>query len=121
MAPTKLKPVLPSLREKKRYLVFEVISRQKFQDPRPVSDAILRCSSVLLGEIGAAKAGIMPLENKWNAKNQRGMLKVGHKYSDAAKASLAFVREIGGHEAICMSIGLSGMLGKAEKQFLAGN
>ena len=64
MVKTKLKPVLPSLREKKRYLVFEVISKEKIKDFKPVSDAVKDASYHFLGVFGMAKAGIMLLENK---------------------------------------------------------
>ena len=90
MVKTKLKPVLPSLREKKRYLVYEVISKEKIMDTNSVSSAISGCSLHFLGQLGAAKAGIMVLNNKWNPELQRGIIKVSHKYADALKASLAF-------------------------------
>ena len=118
MVKTKLKPVLPSLREKKRYLVFEVISKEKISDSGLVSEAIQDCSLGFLGQLGAAKAGIMVLGNKWNPSLQRGIIKVNHKNVDALKASLVFANKIGNNEAIFRSIGVSGILRKAENKFL---
>jgi len=71
MIKTKLKPVLPSLREKKRYLAFEVISKEKINDASQVSSAIWNASLQLLGQLGTAKAGLMVLSNKWDQKLQR--------------------------------------------------
>src|SRR3989338_6254409 len=101
MVKTKLKPILPSLREKKRYVVFEVISKRKIWDFSAVSNAIYSSSSDFVGQLGMAKAGIMVLGNKWDPEFQRGIIKVGHKHVDALKASLAFISRIEGNEAIC--------------------
>ena len=118
MIKTKLKPLLPSLREKKRYLAFEVISKDKINDFSQVSNAILHYSLQFLGVLGAAKAGIIPLANKWNPKLQRGIIKVSHKHVDAVKAALLFADKIDGEEVIFRSIGVSGILKKAEDRFL---
>ena len=118
MIKTKLKPVLPSLREKKRYVAFEVISKEKINDVDAVSRAIWGCSLQLLGQLGAAKAGLMVLSDKWNQDLQKGIVKVSHKHVDALKASLVFADKIGGNEAIFRSLGVSGILRKAEQRYL---
>ena len=119
MVKTKLKPILPSLREKKRYVVFEVISKDKIADAASVSNSILHYASKFLGQLGVAKAGIMVLNNKWDASLQRGIVKVSNKHVDALKASLAFADKINGAEVIFRSLGVSGILRKAENNFLA--
>ena len=114
----KLKPVLPSLREKKRYIAFQVISKEKLSDSGPMAGAIMDSSLQLLGQIGAAKANIMVLSNKWDPKRQAGILKVSNRYVDAVKASFVCTDKIEGREAIIRSLGGSGMLNKAEKEYL---
>ncbi|MBI2650551.1 ribonuclease P protein component 2 [Candidatus Woesearchaeota archaeon] len=118
MINTKLKPVLPSLREKKRYLVFEVISKERINDANRVSSAIWNASLQFLGQLGTAKAGIMVLSNKWDSKLQRGAIKVSHRHVDAVKAALIFANKIGNEDAIFRSLGVSGILRKAENRFL---
>ncbi len=118
MVKTKLKPILPSLREKKRYLVFEIISKERISDANAVSNAIYSHSLQFLGLLGAAKAGVMVLSNKWNANTQRGIIKVGHKYADALKAALVFIKKIENSEVIFRSLGMSGILRKAENNYL---
>lgn len=118
MQKTKLKPILPSLREKKRYLVFEVISAQKVEDFKLVWNAIKNSCLRFVGELGFAKAGMVPLENKWNPKLQRGIIKISHRHVDTVKASLMFADKIEGKEVIVRSIGISGILNKAEKNYL---
>lgn len=118
MVNTKLKPILPSLREKKRYLVFEVISKEKVTDENAVSDAIWNCSLQFLGKFGTAKAGIIVLSNKWDKDRQRGIIKVSHKYVDALKAALLFADKIENRGVIFRSLGVSGILRKAENNYL---
>ena len=113
MVKTKLKPILPSLRKKKRYIAFEVISDNKIQDFEQVSKEILRCAGYCLGLFEMAKAGIIPLANKWDTKSQRGMLKVNNMHVDAIKASFVFTQNM-----IIKSRGVSGILKKAENKFI---
>jgi ribonuclease P/MRP protein subunit POP5 len=118
MVNTKLKPILPSLREKKRYLVFEVISKEKVGDIRAVSEAINSHSLQFMGHLEAAKAGILVLGNKWDSSSQRGIIRVGHRHVDQLKASLAFIVKINNSEVIFRSLGVSGIVKKAENNYL---
>ena len=118
MIKTKLKPILPSLREKKRYLVFEVISKEKINDAESVSNAIWNCSLQFLGQLGTAKAGLMVLNNKWDSELQRGIIKVSHRHVDAVKAALTFASKIDNSDVIFRSLGVSGILKKAENRYL---
>lgn len=118
MVNAKLKPILPSLREKKRYLVFEVVSKEKIKDASLVSDAILNSSMKFLGQLGTAKAGLIVLNNKWDAKLQKGVIKVSHKHVDALKSALMFADKIDDKEVIFRSVGVSGILRKAEERYL---
>jgi ribonuclease P/MRP protein subunit POP5 len=114
----KIKPVLPSLREKKRYLVFEVISKQKIQNFKEVSQAIQNSALMFLGQLGMAKAGTIILKDKWNKDMQRGIIKVNHKEVDNLRAALTFTERIEGKEVIVRSVGVSGILKKAENKYL---
>lgn len=118
MVKTKLKQVLPSLREKKRYLVFEIVSKKQISNINQVSSAIWHYSLQLLGQLGTAKAGIMVLNNKWDSKLQRGIVKVSHKYVNAVKSALAFADKIDDKDVIFRSVGVSGILKKAENKYL---
>ena|SRR3989338_163618 len=118
MAKAKIKSLLPSLREKKRYLVYEVISKSRFNDAVHVNKAILDASKEFLGNLGMAKAGIITMNDQWNTDMQRGMIRVNNKHVDEIKASLAFVRNIDEREAIVRSLGASGILKKARQKYL---
>lgn len=119
MAKKRLKPILPSLREKKRYLAFEVISKSKIYGYNSIAGAIHNSLLQLIGELGAGKAGIKFLEDKFNQELQRGLIKINYKYVDHLRASLALIKCIDEKEVIARSVGVSGILKKAEKKYLA--
>ncbi|MEK6950047.1 MAG: Rpp14/Pop5 family protein [Nanoarchaeota archaeon] len=117
MAKGKIKPLMPTLREKKRYLVYEVISKSRFNDAVHVNKAILDASKEFLGNLGMAKAGILPLDDQWSQNIQRGVIRVSNKHVDNAKAAFVFVKSIGNHEAIVRSVGASGVLKRAKQKY----
>ena len=69
----------------------------------------------LHGEIGLGCAGLIFLKNKWNKMLQRGIIKVNYKYVDKLRAALCSFHRGG---AIMKSVGISGILKKAEKKYL---
>ena len=107
-----LKSLLPSLKERKRYLVFEMISKTKISDFKAVKDEIMSSASSLIGDLGMARASIKFIDEK--TKDNKGMIMVNHDFLDHLRASLALVRSIRGIPAIVRSIGASGMINKAE-------
>ena len=111
----KLKPILPTLREKKRYLAFEIISKSQIKDFSAVSSAVWANLLSFLGEYGAAKAGIWLLPDKYDSKKQRGIIRVANKCVNELKASLALTNSIEGQDVIIRSVHVSGILSKAAK------
>ena len=104
--------LLPSLRQKKRYLVFEVISQEKFSYPE-IQEEVHRAAHDFLGQLGLSKAGIIFLPEKWNASEQRFLLKVNHTAVDEVKAALLLSKKIKKAPIIIRSITVSGTLKKA--------
>jgi ribonuclease P/MRP protein subunit POP5 len=118
MVKSKIKSLLPSLREKKRYMVYEVISKNQFNDALHVNKAIVHAAKGFLGSLGMAKAGILPIDDQWNVDRQKGIIRVDNKQLDNLNASLVFVKEIDEKEVIVRSIGTSGILKKAKQKYL---
>ena len=112
MAKKDLKSLLPSLRERKRYLVFELISKTPISDFKAVKDEIRTSMASLIGEIGMAKANIKFIDDK--AKGNKGMIMLNHDFLDHLRASLALITNVRGIPAILRSVGVSGMINKAE-------
>ena len=103
----KLKPLKPSLREKNRYLAYEVISKEKMsknQTEKLIYNGLLR----LLGELSIAKAGLMFI--KFN--DNKGIIKVNNKYVNHLKSALALIKQ---SNLIIKSLGVSGILKKTQK------
>ena len=115
MIKKKIKPLSPSLRERKRYLAFEVISEAPVGDSKAVYGAINQKALEFLGTLGCAEAGMIMLTDKYNEERQRGLIRVSHKSLDKLRASLAFVDTINGKKTIVRSVGASGILNKAAR------
>ena len=109
----KLKPILPTLREKKRYLAFEIMSKSKIKDFSAVSSSIWAYLLSFMGEIGSAKAGMWVLADKFDSKTQTGIVRINHKYVNELKTALALIDKIENQEVIVRSLNVSGILKKA--------
>ncbi|MFH0978395.1 MAG: Rpp14/Pop5 family protein [Candidatus Woesearchaeota archaeon] len=114
----KIKPILPSLRERKRYLAFEIISEDKAHDFSAVSKALWQAFYKCLGEFECSRAGIQIVAEKYNANLQRGLLRVNNRYVNHIKSALIFIDHVSGTNAIVRSVGVSGMISKAQRQYL---
>lgn len=108
----KPKILLPSLKEKKRYLAFELVSEDRIAFEK-VKQAIKMEMHNLIGDIGMAKAGLMFLDD-W--KNNKGILRINNKSVNEAKAALTMIKEIDDKKAIVKSIGVSGILNKLRQK-----
>ena len=107
---SKIKTILPSLKEKKRYIGFEVVSDDnfKFDD---IKKAIEKMILKMFGEKGYAKAGIMFVDvNKQN----KGVVKTNNKELTNTRAALTMINEINGKKTIVKCTNMSGILRKAK-------
>jgi len=117
MVKRKLKSIMPSLREKKRYLAFEVMSKSSINGSH-VYDAIHVSLIELMGNMESAKSNMKFIEEKWDSNKQKGIIRVNHKYVDHLKASLALIDNINKEEVIVRSLGVSGILKKATNKYV---
>jgi RNase P/RNase MRP subunit POP5 len=115
----RVKPVLPSWREKKRYLAFQVLSKSRIKAVSEVSKAVWRSHLAVCGELGAGQAGMLFLQDKYNPSTQKGLLRVSHDQLHHVRASLALVRQIDSQPVVVRSVGASGIMRKAEGRYLA--
>lgn len=114
----KMRPMLPTLKERKRYLAYEIISNKKINDFRAISENINEAGTKFMGMSGFSKAGVIFI-GKWNEEKQRGLIRVGHKHVNELKASLILIKELNHAPVIFRSVGVSGIIKKAEKKYLA--
>ncbi len=105
-----MKPLLPTLKEKKRYVVYELLSDQPVDGGER---AVLGHLQTTLGLFDGAKAGILPV--KYDAKLQTGVLRVSNAAADKVKAALLLLTAINGVKVIPRVRGVSGILKKTER------
>ncbi|MBW3012814.1 hypothetical protein KY325_03390 [Candidatus Woesearchaeota archaeon] len=110
-----IKPLIPSLLPRKRYIAFEILSENQIGDFKAVNEAILASFIRLAGEHGAAQADPVLVKNKWDPSKQKGVICINHKWIDHMKASLALMKEIRSKNVIVRSLTVSGMINKACK------
>lgn len=113
-----MRPLLPSLKEKRRYIAFEVISAAPLSS-YDVFPAIEESMQHYVGELGMAEAGLQFIPEAWNTQRQRGIARVNHTSADAFKASLVFIQHVKNKRVVIHSVGMSGLLTKAKKSYLA--
>ena len=104
-----MKPLSPSLKERKRYILFKIISKLKLEKEN-VSELVAKAGLQFLGELGMAKSGLQVLPETW--RKDKGVIRIGHKYVNEAKATLAFVKEYKGEKIIITCLKVSGAVGK---------
>ena len=109
----KQKSILPSLREKKRYIVYEVLSEGKISF-NPVKESLKENFERFFGLVNLAGAGIVIFDD-W--KKQKGVIKVNNHYADFAKATFTRINKIGNEDVIVRSLKTSGILNKAKGEY----
>jgi ribonuclease P/MRP protein subunit POP5 len=109
-----MKPLLPSLKEKKRYIVFEIISEKKLSE-KIILDEIEKKILSFLGELGIAKSGFVLLKDMM--KKNKGIIRTNLKYQDEVKMALSLIKNIGKEKVIVNVVGVSGILKKAKSKF----
>ena len=107
----KMKPVLPTLKEKNRYLAYEIRNNRKFA-PGEIRNEMKKAMMQFLGELECAKANILILDD---FKKNRGIIKVNNKYTDKVKVALMLIRIF-----TVETIYVSGTLKKARLKIIGG-
>ena len=107
-----MKVILPTLKERNRYLVYQIKKNKKFslvEIKKELQKAMLQ----FLGDFEYAKANILILDD---FKKDRGIIKVNNKYVDKVKVALMLIKTF-----VVETKGVSGTLKKARIKFIGGN
>ena len=105
----------PTLRDKNRYIAFEVVGEKAFTKEE-VKRAIWSASLEFLGVMGSARA--KPWFISFDEKEQRGIVRVDRKHVEELRLALTLVTEINGSRAIFRTLGVSGTIKRLRKKFL---
>ncbi|MFO7710988.1 MAG: Rpp14/Pop5 family protein [Candidatus Woesearchaeota archaeon] len=109
----KLKRLSPTLREKKRYLVFKIVSKEPLAD---ISRDLMKGLQQQLGAFGLARAGISILPDMY--QKQVGILRISNAMLDEGRAALACISSLNRIPVVIHTIGVSGILKKAKSKFM---
>ncbi|MEK6968862.1 MAG: Rpp14/Pop5 family protein [Nanoarchaeota archaeon] len=104
--------LLPSLKQKKRYIVFEILSSKKFSFPE-IKEEVEATLLLFFGQWGLAKSSPLIIKEKFNPEKQRFVIKINHKFIDELKAALTLSKKIKNTPVIIKSVITSGTLKKA--------
>ena len=104
--------LLPALKQRKRYLVFEIIADKTFSFS-DIKEQLEKDLLLFWGHLGLSRAVPMFVKEKFNKENQRLVIKVNHKHVDELKTGLSLSKSIKNTPVIIKSIITSGTLKKA--------
>ena len=99
--------LLPTLRERKQYLAFEVIADKELSW-ESIRKAVTLAIKNYIGLEGMSHAGIMFVKNSKN----KSIMKIQNDYVAKVRAAFLFIKEIDNQKVIVKSIRASGMLNK---------
>lgn len=105
-----------AMREKKRYIIFEVLC-DRDRELGQVVDAVWDAMLDFLGQEGVAWATPWILGDLFDEKRQRGGVKVNKDEVEEVRAALALVQEIGGEEAALQVLGVTGTMDSAREKY----
>lgn len=111
----KLKPIRPTLREKKRFVKVKIISDKKFSF-KELSESLIEEIIFYIGAIDFGKSGIWILRDKFNEKEQELILKVGTKKKDKLIGALALIKNIKNSKLKLEVVRVSGTLKGVQKE-----
>jgi len=108
-----LKRLLPSLRAKKRYLAFELISEGPVSRGDLVKEVMSSASS-LLGDVTTSECDIKVL----GFEDWKGIIQCSHTKVKETRASLTTLTRVNGKRATLHVLGASGTVKRATEKFL---
>ncbi len=107
----------PSLRSKKRYIVFEIISENPVEYEN-FRDALWNSMTNFLGELGASGAQLRILKNLYDPKSQRGVLKCSHDMVEQIRTGLSLIAIVGETRVVIKVDGVTGTIKSARNKYL---
>ncbi len=106
-----MKPLLPTLKEKKRYVVYELLTRERVAGS-PEREILTHLRNTL-GLFDAAAAGILPVQ--YDGKRQAGILRVSTRSLDKVRGAFLLLKSVERQRVVPRIIGVSGTLAGARR------
>jgi len=113
----KLKILPPTLREKKRYISFQIISEKgetfTYSD---LEAAIWNTMLDFLGEYGVSKTSVWLMKDCWNPRKQIGIIRCNHKSVQPVVATLGLIDRLGDNRITFKILNISGTIKSIKKK-----
>jgi ribonuclease P/MRP protein subunit POP5 len=106
-----MKKLLSSLRDKKRYIAFEVESESRLNKTQVVKSVNSGCRE-FLGDYLCGKSGVRAVEEFFSGTG--GVMRVKSGYVDYVKTSLALIKKVEGKRVMFKNTKVSGNLSKVK-------
>ncbi len=110
-----MKILPPTLRDKKRYLAFELISEHDVTREELLREMFSRVGS-LIGDVGSSECGIRVL----TFEDLKGIIRCAHTKTGQTRAAVATITHIGDKRVIIHILGISGTVAGATEKYLEG-
>jgi ribonuclease P/MRP protein subunit POP5 len=105
----KLKILLPSLREKERYVKFKVVSEEPIQYA-DLEAAIWNIFLDFFGELGVSELSLWLIKNLWNGENQTAVIKCNNMSVQKVIAGLGLISRLGDSRIMIKILKVSGTI-----------
>ena len=112
----KPKPLPSSLRDKKRYIVFSILSKATI-NPDAMAEKIYEAGMELLGEAGMAKSRMWVMKNMFSPARKIGMIRCLPGYVEECRLVLSSVSHIEEAECILKVEGVTGTIRTAKLKY----
>jgi len=110
------KPLPSSLRGRRRYIAYQVISEDKILLDDLIN-TIWHSTLNFLGEQGTSKTDIWIAKDTYDEKNQSGLIRCSHDSVEQVRTSLALIERIGDVRVVLKVLGISGTMNAAKMKF----
>jgi len=107
----------PTLREKHRYIVFEIISEEPIEYKDFSKSVWLACLS-FLGELKTSESEVKIIRNLFNPRTQQGVIRCRNDATEHVRAALSLITKIGEKNAIIKVLGITGTISSAKRKYL---
>ena len=102
--------LLPSLKQKKRYILFEILGSEKFSK-KDVKDEVQVALKDFLGVLGLSRSGVIFVNEKF--KDNKFLLRCNHKHVDEVISAIILIKTIKNKKVNVKSVKVSGILKKS--------
>ncbi|MBN2203158.1 MAG: ribonuclease P protein component 2 [Candidatus Aenigmarchaeota archaeon] len=112
----KPKPLPSTLRSRRRYIAYQVISEEKVL-LADITNTIWHSVLNFLGEHGTSETDMWIARDTYNEETQTGLIRCSHDSVEKIRASLALIQRIGDARVVFKVLGISGTMNAAKMKF----